>query len=277
MGTHPDKVQLWKTAFRGVECYEARLHHHRFDKHFHDAYTIGMNHSGVGQCIHQNQTHYHHPGSFNCINPAEVHTGEVSSDSDRWFFQNLYVTPSALRQILTQLGTPIQGRLPCFSQIVIDDSLLQNAFQRTFKALTSPFTEALEQQSKLLHFFSQLLSRHLQPLLTHPPNGFEHRAIQQARAYLEAHCVEAITADELGVLVNLNPYYLIRCFHRQIGLPPHRYKRQCQILKAKRSLQGEDAIATVALRCGFYDQSHLNRTFKKTYGLTPGQYRNACR
>ncbi|MGB5914784.1 MAG: AraC family transcriptional regulator, partial [Phormidesmis sp.] len=85
--------------------------------------------------------------------------------------------------------------------------------------------------------------------MTHPPNGFEHRAIQQVRAYLEAHCVEAITADELGVLVNLNPYYLIRCFHRQIGLPPHRYKRQCQILKAKRSLQGEDAISTVALRC----------------------------
>ena len=50
------------------------------------------------------------------------------------------------------------------------------------------------------------------------------------------HCAAAITADELGALVHLNPYYLIRCFHQQIGLPPHRYKKQCQLLRAKRLL-----------------------------------------
>lgn len=242
MGNPPDKVQLWKTPFRGIECYEARLYHHCFDKHFHDAYTIGMNRSGVGQCIHQNQTHHHRPGSFNCINPAAAHTGEVSPDSDRWFFQNLYIAPSALRQILIQLGIPAQSSLPCFSQIVVDDPSLQHAFQRTFSALTNLSAEKLEQQSKLLHFFAYLLSKHLQPLSTHSPVGAEHKAIQQVRTYLEAHSEEAVTADELGVLVNLNPYYLIRCFHQQIGLPPHQYKRQCQLLRAKRSLEGEDAM-----------------------------------
>ncbi|EDX83539.1 AraC-like ligand binding domain protein [Synechococcus sp. PCC 7335] len=277
MSNHADEVQLWKTPLHGVECYAAQLYRHRFDKHFHDEYTIGMNRSGTGQCIHQGQRHYHHPGSFNCINPSEVHTGEVASHSDRWFFQNIYITPSALRQILTQLDQSAQSQLPCFSQMVVDDPSLQQAFQRAFCSLIDVSAGTLAQQTTLLHFLAQLLSRHLRPPAVNHPARREYQAIQQVRAYLEAHCAEAITVEELGSLVHLNPYYLIRCFHKQVGLPPHRYKQQCQLIKAKHSLNEEAAIATVALRCGFYDQSHLNRAFKKAYGLTPGQYRKAHR
>ncbi|MEM8502655.1 MAG: AraC family transcriptional regulator [Cyanobacteria bacterium P01_D01_bin.1] len=272
-----DKVQSWKTSLRGIECYEAHLYHHRFEKHFHDAYTIGMNRSGAGQCVHQRRSHYHSPGSFNCINPAEIHTGEVAPHSDRWLFQNIYILPSALEQILTQLEQPIQNGLPCFSKMVIDDPSLQVAFQQAFNALVSTSAQKLEQQSKLLHFFAQLLPRHLQPLPAHRSTGSEHKTVQRVLAYLEAHCAKNITLDELGAFANLNPCYLIRCFHRQVGLPPHSYKKQCQLLGAKRSLDSEEAIATIALRWGFYDQSHLNRAFKKAYALTPGQYRAARR
>jgi AraC-like DNA-binding protein len=31
----------------------------------------------------------------------------------------------------------------------------------------------------------------------------------------------------------------------------------------------------VALACGFFDQSHLNRVFKARMGVTPGVYRAA--
>jgi AraC-like DNA-binding protein len=32
------------------------------------------------------------------------------------------------------------------------------------------------------------------------------------------------------------------------------------------------AISNVAMKCGFSDQSHLTRIFKKVYGVTPGEY-----
>jgi AraC-like DNA-binding protein len=35
------------------------------------------------------------------------------------------------------------------------------------------------------------------------------------------------------------------------------------------------APADVAVRCGFVDQSHLNRHFKRHLGVTPMQYANA--
>jgi AraC-like DNA-binding protein len=270
-----DRVQLWRTPFCGIECYEAQLHYHRFDRHFHDAYTIGMNRGGVGQCIHRSRTHHHHPGSFNCINPAEVHTGEVAAESDCWFFQNIYITPSALKQLINQLEWPNQSDLPCFHKIVVDDPPLQSAFQQAFGSLTESASQRLKQQSYLLHFFAQLLSKHLCPLSVRRSLKSEHKAVRQVKAYLDAHCAEPTSTDELSSLVNLNAYYLIRCFHQQVGLPPHSYKKQCQLLRAKQALLGKEAIADIAVRCGFYDQSHLNRVFKQSYGMTPGQYRKA--
>jgi AraC-like DNA-binding protein len=35
------------------------------------------------------------------------------------------------------------------------------------------------------------------------------------------------------------------------------------------------APAEVALACGFCDQSHLSRAFKRRIGSAPGAYRNA--
>lgn len=53
----------------------------------------------------------------------------------------------------------------------------------------------------------------------------------------------------------------------------HFYQRHWQLMQAKRSLHTDQPIADIAIAYGFYDQSHLNRAFKQTFGVTPGQYR----
>jgi AraC-like DNA-binding protein len=46
------------------------------------------------------------------------------------------------------------------------------------------------------------------------------------------------------------------------------------VARAKRLLGGDRALSTVALECGFCDQSHFTRTFKAWTGITPGHYRD---
>ena len=38
-----EPAQLWKSSVLGIELFEARLLTHKFGKHIHDAYTIGLN------------------------------------------------------------------------------------------------------------------------------------------------------------------------------------------------------------------------------------------
>ena len=55
-------------------------------------------------------------------------------------------------------------------------------------------------------------------------------------------------------------------------MSPHAYLIQLRLEKARQLISKGKSIADAALLAGFSDQSHLTRSFKKRYGLTPGRY-----
>lgn len=271
--TPTESSQLWHSAVPGIELFEANLVRHRFGKHFHDGYTIGLNENGQGRCLYRGQTYEHHPGTFNCINPGEVHTGEVASPQG-WRFRNLYVSVSAMRRVLHQLDYADQS-LPCFASIIVDNTALRVLFYQLFQALNNPVSQ-LEPQSLLLRFFFLMFKRD-----DHFSNSSaaefslkqESEAVCTVRHYLKTHCRQDISIEAIAHLVNLNPFYLIRCFQRQVGVSPHCYKQHWQLLGAKQALSTQQSLSAIAIAHGFYDQSHFTRVFKNTFGVTPGRYR----
>jgi hypothetical protein len=70
-------AHLWKPNFPGIELFQAQLWRHSFDKHFHNDYTLGLNERGWGQSFYRGSLVDSPPGSFNLINPGEVHTGQA--------------------------------------------------------------------------------------------------------------------------------------------------------------------------------------------------------
>lgn len=68
-----------------------------------------------------------------------------------------------------------------------------------------------------------------------------------------------------------------RYCQKYLGLTPQRYLMQSRIRAAKNLLNANYKIASAAQQAGFYDQSHLNRCFKSSVGLTPKAYLAACR
>jgi AraC-like DNA-binding protein len=81
--------------------------------------------------------------------------------------------------------------------------------------------------------------------------------------------VEAV-ARNLGV----SSRYLNSLFGRQVGLPA---KSLSRVLRFQRALDlldlpGTPDLGRLALECGYYDQSHLNRDFRELVDLTPGEY-----
>ena len=92
--------------------------------------------------------------------------------------------------------------------------------------------------------------------------------------HIEAHCDRGLTVAELAQVAGRPQFYFSRSFKATTGQSPYQYvlerrlARACELL-AMSSLP----LAEVAAACGFYDQAHLTRIFKKQLGTTPGAYR----
>jgi len=83
-----------------------------------------------------------------------------------------------------------------------------------------------------------------------------------------------VTSAELAKAAGMSVRGLERAFDRDYGLSPQQYLRRlrmqtaCQLLVSSRL-----ALAQVADRCGFADQSHFTRDFRGLTGMTPRAYR----
>jgi AraC-like DNA-binding protein len=72
--------------------------------------------------------------------------------------------------------------------------------------------------------------------------------------------------------------HFIEIFRASVGLTPKTYCRVRRFQSVLENLFGKRKIewARVALDCGFYDQSHLNREFRAFSGVTPGEYQGVA-
>lgn len=85
---------------------------------------------------------------------------------------------------------------------------------------------------------------------------------------------EQVGNAEMARTAGMSARAFERAFVREYGLPPQQYLRRLRIQTAcRRLVDTREPIAGIALRCGFADQSHLTREFRRVTGLTPGHYR----
>lgn len=101
------------------------------------------------------------------------------------------------------------------------------------------------------------------------------RAVRRAREYLHATFDGKVTLDELASHAELDKYHLVRAFRREVGLPPYEYLTHLRVTRAAALLGRGLAPCEVAQMVGLYDESQLNRHFRRIVGTTPGRYAQA--
>lgn len=98
------------------------------------------------------------------------------------------------------------------------------------------------------------------------------RPVRLAMDYLRECLTDSVTLEDLALRAGLDKFHLCRAFRDQIGMPPHTYLTHLRIVEAKRLLDRGLRASEVAARVGLYDQSQLNRHFRRIVGTTPGRY-----
>ena len=79
---------------------------------------------------------------------------------------------------------------------------------------------------------------------------------------------------ELAAAAHMSLRAFERKFLSRFRLTPQQYLRKLRLRMASRALVfSRDTLAAVAQSCGFSDQSHFTREFRKQFGRTPRAYR----
>ncbi len=105
-----------------------------------------------------------------------------------------------------------------------------------------------------------------------------HSRLMSVVAFVTENYSAPIEVTDMAEHVHLSISQLQREFSAYFGITPIRYLREVRIGVARHLLESSDnGISQIATDCGFYDQSHFNRHFKSSTGLTPLKYRKRFR
>ncbi len=254
--------------FESVEALHARFVSHRYPRHVHDYFVIGLVESGTQSYWYRGAQHITPAGQIFLVNPDEPHTGEAAAP-EGYVYRTLYPHTDYLARVAEDVGN--RPSLPFFKGAVLCDPILATLLSSFHKCLAKAAPK-VESESLLLEALARLIMRHADPQATPRPAGRERPAVRKAREYMEANFEEDVSLSKLAGLVSLSPYHFARAFERETGLPPHAYLEGVRIRKAREFLDQGKTLVSAALSAGYSDQSHLTRRFKRFLGITPGQY-----
>ena len=265
------RLHLWTPVnLPGVTLFRAEHFQQRFARHTHDEYALGVITSGVLGFDYRGAHHLAGRGEINLVVPGEVHTGQPER-GDHWSYRMFYLAPALLADIARQSG---RGRgAPFFPAGVIRDASLASTVIRLHHELDAQHIDALEAESRLLALLNTWMRRYGEQQRS-AKSGAHAQDVARVREFLDDCGGGNPSLASLARLVDLSPYQLLRAFMRQYGLPPHAWLVQRRVREARAMIDRGVSVVDAAASCGFADQSHLNRHFKRILGFTPGRYRN---
>jgi AraC family transcriptional regulator len=100
------------------------------------------------------------------------------------------------------------------------------------------------------------------------------RTFGQVMEYVNTYLDRPITLNDLAQIAGMSRFYFCRLFKQTTGISPHQYIIQQRVERAQQLLLTTPlGISEIAFACGFANQSHLTRYFKRITKVTPTVFR----
>jgi AraC-like DNA-binding protein len=101
------------------------------------------------------------------------------------------------------------------------------------------------------------------------------KGAEAAMSYILGHTIEKFSVEELAKKSLVSTGYLMRSFKQSYGLTPFTFLKviRCH-LALEHILANKKHGASIAAHCGFYDQSHMIKSFKSVFSIVPRDIKN---
>ncbi|MBE9607002.1 helix-turn-helix transcriptional regulator [Acetobacteraceae bacterium H6797] len=91
--------------------------------------------------------------------------------------------------------------------------------------------------------------------------------------YIEDNLAGDMGVPLLAQQTGLSTGYFARAFRKSLGVPPHAYVFAQRVARAREMmLSSSESLTVIALECGFCDQAHLTKHFRRALGITPAAW-----
>ena len=252
----------------GVEALHANFERHEYRPHSHPTWTIAVMERGAAAFQVDARQDPADDGECFVLEPEAVHTG-VPAVPEGWAYKVLYLEPEVL-----SVWDERDGAAPRAARwVVFKDAALRAAMLGAHRALATEPTGLARDEAVLEAV--ETLKPHLRPGPRPTGDRVEHAAVRRAVAHLKDRWDQPVPLAELANVSGLSRFELVRRFKHQTGLPPHAFQTDLRINAARELLTRGRPPVEVALACGFADQAHLTRTFRRMVGTTPARYARA--
>jgi len=187
----------------------------------------------------------------------------------------------AYRDLLALAGDdiylPADGNFGRLHAGPLTDPLIPLLLQRTWKMAEAPTPgNTLFNQGSLLVIAGILSAARTTPPKRATTGGLRAWQLKRVIELLEAEVDRDISLRQLAHEVRMSPFHFARTFKQSTGLPPHQYLMRLRIDRARELLETTRlSVCEIASAVGFNDPSYLARVFRRTIGLTPGEYRRS--
>lgn len=247
-----------------VRCFSAFLKEQAFSPHRHDVYILGITTRGV-QCFDYRGCARHAlPGDLVVLHPDELHDGRAGTEAG-FGYRAIAVPPELIGSLLPGQALPfVRGGVSADPHLkqAVRDMLIDSEEPPTSLQLADGVVQIARALANACGSEEQ-------------PSAVDLQAARRARDYIHAHLDRAVQMADLEHATGQNRWQLSRDFRVLHGTSPYRYLLMRRLDAARERMLRGDSAATAAVACGFSDQSHMQRQFKATHGLSPGRW-NQC-
>ena len=92
--------------------------------------------------------------------------------------------------------------------------------------------------------------------------------------YIDSNIGKPIKLEEIASRAFLSPYHFTRAFKHSTGQSPHQAIIDARLSYLRKQLKSSElSLCELAFHTGFSSQSHMARTFKSKFGITPLAYK----
>ncbi len=266
--------KIWCSDFvEGLELIYSKPNRHCYPFHLHECMEIFWIMNGEAGLKCRDRMFHLSAGDFCLLRPNELHAGEPSGTDD-FSFVSMHIPPAYMKPgsrggelffDFMESGDPVRIIKESSSSVLMTE-LINNIFSTKTRS---------EQLEAIDYSLEKLLRLPAVPIPEMINMASRHPAIEAAKEILKEDLTSGIGINDLAHAVNLDERYFISLFKSATGLPPHQFQIALRVDHARCLIQRDIPLSQSASMAGFSDQSHLNRHFKRQYGLTPGAFRQS--